>query len=246
MNSGVVKAPERDRGQHHRRPRVPAGDRQEPPLHREEQHEHDADPEHGHRLAEEDDHRGRVVARACCGAPRCRCRPARATASASTTARHVSASVVGMRSMTSPNAGSRWKNDWPKSPRAALVTKRTNCVGSGSESPSASRSFDAIGLGRLRHDQGDRVAAGVEDRERDQRDADTDDDEAEEAPDQERRHGASSLRQPLSSAAWPRRARATRPAAPRTRPSSRCRACRSASTGRPTAPLRGSCRWIRA
>src|SRR6266540_818552 len=64
-----------------------------------------------------------------------------ATATASATARHVNASVVGMRSMTSPNAGSRWKNDLPKSPRTASVRKRTNCVGSGSVSPSASRSL---------------------------------------------------------------------------------------------------------
>src|SRR6266581_5718706 len=43
-----------------------------------------------------------------------------ATASASATARQVNASVVGRRSVTRPNAGTRWKNDWPKSPRAAL------------------------------------------------------------------------------------------------------------------------------
>src|SRR5439155_20270314 len=51
-----------------------------------------------------------------------------------------------------------------------------------------------VRLGGFRHDQGDRVAAGVQDREGDQRNADTNDDEAEEAPDQEGRHGAASVR----------------------------------------------------
>src|SRR6266571_7724510 len=64
-----------------------------------------------------------------------------ATASASATARQVNASVVGRRSVTRPNAGTRWKNDWPKSPRAALATKRTSCRASESVSPSASRSL---------------------------------------------------------------------------------------------------------
>ena len=49
-----------------------------------------------------------------------------ATASASDDGEHVSASVVGIRSQHERNAGSRWKNELPKSPRAALLTKRTN------------------------------------------------------------------------------------------------------------------------
>ena len=52
----------------------------------------------------------------------------------------VSSSVVGIRCITSGRAGSRWKNDWPKSPRAMLRTKRANCTGSGSLKPMACRS----------------------------------------------------------------------------------------------------------
>src|SRR5262245_27082037 len=48
--------------------------------------------------------------------------------------------VVGIRSSTSGRAGARWKNDLPKSPRATLPTKRTNCTPSESLNPIASRS----------------------------------------------------------------------------------------------------------
>ena len=44
----------------------------------------------------------------------------------------------------------------------------------------------AVRLGGFRHDQRYRIAAGMEDGERDERYPDADDDEAEEAPDQER------------------------------------------------------------
>ena len=43
--------------------------------------------------------------------------------------------VVGMRSRTSGSAGLRWKNDWPKSPRAMFPPKRTNCTAKGSLKP---------------------------------------------------------------------------------------------------------------
>ncbi len=43
--------------------------------------------------------------------------------------------MVGMRASTIGSAGSRWKNDWPKSPRTMLPTKRANCTGSGSLKP---------------------------------------------------------------------------------------------------------------
>ena len=55
----------------------------------------------------------------------------RATASASTMASRVRVSVVGIRSSTSLAAGSRWKNDVPKSPRRLLAAKRANCTASG-------------------------------------------------------------------------------------------------------------------
>src|SRR5690348_13291623 len=51
----------------------------------------------------------------------------------------VSSRVVGMRSRTRGSAGSRWKKDWPKSPRTMLPTKRANCFASGSLNPIASR-----------------------------------------------------------------------------------------------------------
>ena len=73
---------------------------------------------------------------------------------------------------TRQNAGSRWKNDWPKSPRDDVAHEagelhRQRIVAS----PAPAAGAGAVGLGRLRHDEGDRVAAGVEDREGDQRDA---------------------------------------------------------------------------
>ena len=43
----------------------------------------------------------------------------------------VSSRVVGMRSMTSPKAGVRWKNELPKLPVAAFPKKRANWTGSG-------------------------------------------------------------------------------------------------------------------
>jgi hypothetical protein len=64
----------------------------------------------------------------------------RATTTASAIDSRVSVNVVGIRSMTRPNAGVRWKKELPKSPRTARPTKRANCTGSGSCRPSAARS----------------------------------------------------------------------------------------------------------
>src|SRR5256714_7141370 len=52
----------------------------------------------------------------------------------------VSSSVVGMRSITNPKAGTGWKKEAPKSPVSARPTKRANCTASGSCRPSACRS----------------------------------------------------------------------------------------------------------
>ena len=54
-----------------------------------------------------------------------------AISSDSAIASTVSRSVVGMRASTSGSAGSRWKKDCPKSPRAMLPTNRANCTGKG-------------------------------------------------------------------------------------------------------------------
>ena len=51
----------------------------------------------------------------------------------------VSRSVVGMRSMTSANAGVRWKNELPKLPVTVFAKKRPNWIGSGSCRPSVRR-----------------------------------------------------------------------------------------------------------
>src|SRR6266850_1915830 len=59
---------------------------------------------------------------------------------ASPMASTVRISVVGMRSMTRPKAGARWKNELPKLPVTARPKKRPNCTSSGSCRPSACRS----------------------------------------------------------------------------------------------------------
>ena len=102
---------------------------------------------------------------------------------------------------------------------AGGVARRSGrtATGSGSLRPSACAEHRPVGLGRLRHDQGDRVAARVEDREGDQRDARC----------RRRRSGARRRTRNADTAPPPleppqllrlgrRRARATRRGAPRT------------------------------
>ena len=83
-----------------------------------------------------------------------------------------------MRASTSGSAGSRWKNDCPKSPRAMLPTKRANCTGRGSLKPMAWRSTARSASGASGIMSDDRVAAHLEDGERHERHAREHHDEA--------------------------------------------------------------------
>ena len=244
-SSGVEKVGEGHGGQDERGPALPARHGQQAELDGEEQDEHDARPEHGHGRAEEDDERWRRDRRRSCGGPRSGCRAGSATASDSAIASTVSRSVVGMRSSTSGSAGARWKKDWPKSPRAVLARKRANCTGRGSLKPMAWRraARSASGASGIMRATGSpltwRMANVTSDHAHEHHD------EADDPADEQGQHRA-----PSPGPAPPARATSRglgveepEPLVPARRVLHLlrdARACRTASTGRCSAPPRGS------
>ena len=76
-----------------------------------------------------------------------------------------------MRASTSGSAGSRWKKDWPKSPRTMLPDEAGELHGQRVVEAHGLAQHRPVGLRRLRHHERDRVAAHLEDRERDERHA---------------------------------------------------------------------------